>query len=72
MAISRCGGAPKSFDYIDHLRENMGALNVHLTPADLSEIEMGFSRIEDLWRPHGCQAAGAERLSKETDNANTR
>jgi aryl-alcohol dehydrogenase-like predicted oxidoreductase len=31
---------------IDHLRENMGALNVQLTPADLSEIEMGFSRIE--------------------------
>ena len=46
MAISRCGGAPKSFDYIDHLRENMGALNVQLTPADLSEIELGFSRIE--------------------------
>jgi aryl-alcohol dehydrogenase-like predicted oxidoreductase len=31
---------------IDHLRENLGALNVQLTPADLSEIEMGFSRIE--------------------------
>jgi aryl-alcohol dehydrogenase-like predicted oxidoreductase len=31
---------------IDHLRENMGALNVRLTPADLSEIETGFSRIE--------------------------
>jgi aryl-alcohol dehydrogenase-like predicted oxidoreductase len=31
---------------MDHLRENMGALNVQLTPADLSEIETGFSRIE--------------------------
>jgi aryl-alcohol dehydrogenase-like predicted oxidoreductase len=31
---------------IDHLRENLGALNVQLTPADLSEIEMGFFRIE--------------------------
>jgi aryl-alcohol dehydrogenase-like predicted oxidoreductase len=31
---------------IDHLRENMGALNVQLTPTDLSEIEIGFSRIE--------------------------
>ncbi|HZN07887.1 MAG TPA: aldo/keto reductase [Pyrinomonadaceae bacterium] len=31
---------------IDHLRENMGALKVQLTPADLSEIEIGFSRIE--------------------------
>ncbi|MCI0359276.1 MAG: aldo/keto reductase [Planctomycetaceae bacterium] len=30
----------------DHLRENMGAVNVQLTPADLREIEMGFSRIE--------------------------
>jgi aryl-alcohol dehydrogenase-like predicted oxidoreductase len=31
---------------MDHLRENMGALNVQLTPADLREIETGFSRIE--------------------------
>ena len=31
---------------IDHLRENMGALKVQLTPPDLSEIEIGFSRIE--------------------------
>jgi aryl-alcohol dehydrogenase-like predicted oxidoreductase len=31
---------------IDHLQENMGAVNVQLTPADLREIEMGFSRIE--------------------------
>ena len=31
---------------IDHLRENMGALKVQHTPADLSEIEIGFSRIE--------------------------
>jgi len=31
---------------MDHLRENMGAINVQLTPADLREIEIGFSRIE--------------------------
>jgi hypothetical protein len=31
----------------DHaLRENMGAVNVQLTPADLQEIETAFSRIE--------------------------
>ena len=31
---------------VDHLKENMGAVNVRLTPADLREIETGFSRIE--------------------------
>jgi aryl-alcohol dehydrogenase-like predicted oxidoreductase len=31
---------------MDHLRENIGAVNVQLTPADLREIEKGFSRIE--------------------------
>ena len=31
---------------MDHLRENMGAVNVALTPADLREIETAFSRIE--------------------------
>ena len=31
---------------MDHLRENMGAINVQLTAADLREIETGFSRIE--------------------------
>jgi aryl-alcohol dehydrogenase-like predicted oxidoreductase len=31
---------------MDHLRENMGAVNVRLTPADLREIETAFSRIE--------------------------
>ena len=31
---------------MDHLRENMGAANVQLTPADLREIETAFSRIE--------------------------
>ncbi len=30
----------------DHLRENLGAVNVQLTPADLREIETAFSRIE--------------------------
>jgi aryl-alcohol dehydrogenase-like predicted oxidoreductase len=31
---------------MDHLRENMDAANVRLTPEDLREIENGFSRIE--------------------------
>ena len=31
---------------MDHLRENMGAVNLQLTPAELREIETGFSRIE--------------------------
>lgn len=31
---------------LDHLRENMGALSVQLTPADLGEIETALSRIE--------------------------
>ena len=31
---------------MDHLRENLGAANVKLTPTDLREIETGFSRIE--------------------------
>jgi hypothetical protein len=29
----------------DHLNENLGAINVHLTPADLHEIETAFSGI---------------------------
>jgi aryl-alcohol dehydrogenase-like predicted oxidoreductase len=31
---------------MDHLRENMGVVDVQLTPADLRDIESGFSRIE--------------------------
>src|SRR5687767_11500271 len=31
---------------MDHLRENMGAVNVQLTSADLREIDTAFSRIE--------------------------
>lgn len=31
---------------MDHLRENLGAVKVPLTPADLREIETGFSQIE--------------------------
>jgi aryl-alcohol dehydrogenase-like predicted oxidoreductase len=31
---------------MDHLNENLGAVDVKLTPADLSDIETGFSRIE--------------------------
>ena len=31
---------------IDHLEENLGALNVQLTPADLREIETAFSKIK--------------------------
>jgi diketogulonate reductase-like aldo/keto reductase len=31
---------------MDQLSENMGAVNVQLTPADLREIETEFSRID--------------------------
>jgi aryl-alcohol dehydrogenase-like predicted oxidoreductase len=31
---------------MDHLRENIGAVNVQLTPADLREIETALSRLE--------------------------
>ncbi len=31
---------------IDHLNENVGAINVHLTPADLREIESAVSKIK--------------------------
>ena len=31
---------------MDHLRENVGAVNVQLTAADLREVETAFSRIE--------------------------
>jgi diketogulonate reductase-like aldo/keto reductase len=31
---------------MDHLRENLDAVKIQLTPADLREIETTFSRIE--------------------------
>jgi aryl-alcohol dehydrogenase-like predicted oxidoreductase len=31
---------------MDHLNENLGAINVQLTPADLSEIETAFSKLK--------------------------
>jgi aryl-alcohol dehydrogenase-like predicted oxidoreductase len=31
---------------IDHLNENLGAINVHLTPAELREIDTAFSKIK--------------------------
>lgn len=31
---------------MDHLRENMGAVNLRLTPADLRQIETGLARLE--------------------------
>jgi diketogulonate reductase-like aldo/keto reductase len=31
---------------MEHLSENMGSLNVELTPADIREIETAFSLIE--------------------------
>jgi aryl-alcohol dehydrogenase-like predicted oxidoreductase len=30
---------------IDHLRENLGALDVQLTPADLSTLDADFSKL---------------------------
>jgi aryl-alcohol dehydrogenase-like predicted oxidoreductase len=31
---------------MDHLNENLGAINVQLTPADLSELETAFSKLK--------------------------
>ena len=31
---------------MDHLNENLGAINVQLTPADLRELETAFSKIK--------------------------
>jgi aryl-alcohol dehydrogenase-like predicted oxidoreductase len=31
---------------MDHLRENLGAVKIQLTPADLREIETGLARLE--------------------------
>ncbi len=31
---------------IDHLTENLGAINIELTPADLSEIETAMAKIK--------------------------
>ena len=31
---------------MNHLQENIGAINVQLTPADLREIETGLARLE--------------------------
>jgi aryl-alcohol dehydrogenase-like predicted oxidoreductase len=30
----------------DHLRENIGAIQLRLTPADLRELETGLARLE--------------------------
>jgi hypothetical protein len=40
------GAGTEAVDRSDHLRENIGAIDVRLTPADLSEIETGISRLE--------------------------
>jgi len=31
---------------LDHLNENLGAIKIQLTPADLRELETGFSKIK--------------------------
>jgi aryl-alcohol dehydrogenase-like predicted oxidoreductase len=30
---------------IDHLNENLGAINIQLTPADLREVDAAFSKL---------------------------
>jgi aryl-alcohol dehydrogenase-like predicted oxidoreductase len=42
---------------MDHLRENMGTVNVQLSPGDRDRL--GPAR--DLWWPHGREADGADR-----------
>ncbi len=46
---------------IDHLNENLGAINVQLTPADLREIETAFSQI----KVHGGRMS--EKYMQEVD-----
>ncbi len=46
---------------IDHLNENLGAINVQLTPADLREIETAFSKI----KVHGGRMS--EKYMREVD-----
>ena len=46
---------------IDHLEENLGAINVQLTPADLREIETAFSKI----KVHGGRMS--EKYMREVD-----
>jgi diketogulonate reductase-like aldo/keto reductase len=31
---------------MDHLEENLGSINVQLTPADIREIDSAFSKIK--------------------------
>jgi len=31
---------------IDHLNENLGAINIQLTAADMSELETAFSKLK--------------------------
>ena len=46
---------------MDHLEENLGAINVQLTPADLREIEAAFSKV----KVHGGRMA--EKYMREVD-----
>lgn len=48
---------------IDHLNENLGAINIQLTPADLHEIETAFSKI----KVHGGRMS--EKYMQEVDQA---
>jgi aryl-alcohol dehydrogenase-like predicted oxidoreductase len=44
--VSTNQAAPPGTRNIDHLNENLGAINVQLTPADLREIDAAFSKIK--------------------------
>jgi hypothetical protein len=46
LNISRARRPSAGRTRFSHLRENIGAIDVQLTPADVSEIETGISRLE--------------------------
>ena len=45
---------------MDHLRENVDAVKVQLTLSGPSRDRDGLIPDRDLWRPHGCEADGAD------------
>jgi hypothetical protein len=36
---------------MDHLNENVAAVDVQLTPADLNELDAEFSKVKVPWSP---------------------
>ena len=54
---------------LDHLRENIDAVKLRLTPADMQEIETGFARIE-IYGGRWMRSRWPRSARTETDRAN--